>query len=306
MNRNLAIAAAGFAGAAWFAHSRQRAATREHPPHGRFLEAEGVRLHYTDEGFGKPVVLLHGLGSMLQDFELSGLSAKAARQYRVLSFDRPGYGYSDRPRGVAWTPFAQARVLRSALEKLGVDAPIIVGHSWATLVAFAYALEYPQHTRGVVLASGYYFPTLRPDALVLTPPAIPVIGALLRHTLSPVLGRALWPAWLRLLFSPLPVPGYFAKFPTWRALRAEQLRAVGQESAMLLPAVISMGKRYRELATRVVIVAGAEDRYIRTRAHSRRLHQMLPRGSLIEVPGAGHMVHHADPQALLQAIEECA
>ena len=48
-------------------------AERDNPPSGRFIEVNGVRLHYVERGAGDPVVLLHGNGSMIQDFECSGL-----------------------------------------------------------------------------------------------------------------------------------------------------------------------------------------------------------------------------------------
>ena len=44
-------------------------AERRNPPKGRFLEIDGVRLHYVERGKGEPLVLLHGNGSMIQDFE---------------------------------------------------------------------------------------------------------------------------------------------------------------------------------------------------------------------------------------------
>lgn len=298
MNLNLRLAAAGAAAAATlFVRSRVQRAERE-APRGAFVNG----MHYVERGFGNPVVLLHGLGSMLEDFELSGLIEQASRHYHVFAFDRPGYGHSPRPRGTLWTPRAQARLLRSALDRLGVARPLIVAHSWATQVAVAYGLEYPEHTRGLVLASGYYYPTARPDALFLVPPAIPFLGALLRHTLSPIAGRLMWPATLKLLFSPLPVPGYFSRFPTWRALRTEQLRAVGEESAMLLPVTSAMQREYPKLTVPTVIVAGEEDRYVHMRRHSLRLHRALPQSSFIPVRGAGHMVHHAAPEVLVDAI----
>ena len=299
MNRNLRLAAAGAAAAATlFVQARVRSAPRAHPARGGFAAG----LHYVERGFGVPVVLLHGLGSMLQDFELSGLVERASRDYHVFAFDRPGYGHSARPRGTLWTPRAQARLLRAALDQLGVSRPVIVGHSWASQVALAYGLEYPQHTRGLVLASGYYYPTARADAPFLIPPGIPLLGAVLRHTLSPVAGRLLWPLWLKLLFGPMPVPGYFARFPTWMALRPEPLRAVGEESAMLLPVVIGMRREYAKLEVPSAIVAGTQDRFVGTRGHSARLHAELPGSTYIPVSGAGHMVHHAAPEALMAAI----
>jgi len=49
---------------------------------------------------------LHGNGSMIEDFESSGLIDLAAENHRVIVFDRPGFGHSDRPRNVVWTPDA--------------------------------------------------------------------------------------------------------------------------------------------------------------------------------------------------------
>ena len=63
-------------------------AQRDNPPTGRFLEVDGVRIHYVERGAGRPLVLFHGNGSMIQDFESSGLIDLAAENYRVIVFDR--------------------------------------------------------------------------------------------------------------------------------------------------------------------------------------------------------------------------
>ena len=75
-------------------------AERKNPPIGAFTECDSVRLHYLDRGdpTAPCVVLLHGNGSMIQDFTISGLVDRLARRNRVLCFDRPGFGYSQRPR----------------------------------------------------------------------------------------------------------------------------------------------------------------------------------------------------------------
>ena len=81
-------------------------AERRNPPIGRFIVVDGVRLHYVERGKGRPLVLIHGNGTMIQDFDSSGLVDAAAKTYRVIAFDRPGFGYSDRPRSTIWTPEA--------------------------------------------------------------------------------------------------------------------------------------------------------------------------------------------------------
>src|SRR5437868_11469274 len=115
-------------------------AERRNPPIGSFTECDGVRLHYLDCGdpAAPCVVMFHGNGSLIQDFTISGLVDQLARRNRVLCFDRPGFGYSQRPRSRIWTATAQADLFAEALEKLGVRDPVVLGHSWGALVALAF------------------------------------------------------------------------------------------------------------------------------------------------------------------------
>lgn len=305
----VAAAAAAVLGATALATRRAaRRAERAHPPVGRFIEIDGVRLHYWERGRGAPLVLLHGNGTMIQDFLVSGLADAAAERYRVIVFDRPGFGYSARPRTRLWTPRAQAELLHEALRRLGVERPIVVGHSWGTLVALALALEHPADVRGLVLASGYYFPTFRLDALLLAPPALPVLGDVLRYTLSPLLGRLMLPLILRRLFAPAPVPPRFAAFfPFALSLRPGQIRASAAESGLMIPAALALRRRYRELRMPVAIVAGASDRLIDAGRQSGRLGRSLPGdGELRLIPRAGHMVHQTAPDQVLAAIDRAA
>lgn len=284
---------------------RTREAERQNPPAGRFLNVDGVRLHYVDRGAGRPLVLLHGNGSMIDELESSGIVGLAARKYRVIAFDRPGFGYSERPRRRVWGPRAQADLLWRALARLGVDQPIVLGHSWGTLVALRLALEHPEGVRGLVLASGYYFPSPRLDVPLLSAPAIPVLGDLLRWTLSPWVGRLAWQLILRRIFGPAPVPVRFAALPVWMMLRPGQLRAAAAESAMMIPASISLRSRYRELAMPVLVLAGEQDRHVKCE-QSRRLANELSRGELWITPGAGHMLHHFAPEELVAAVDAVA
>src|SRR5690242_10456234 len=91
-----AIAAAAVT-AAWVQRRASRA-ERAHPPTGRLLDVDGVRVHIVERGAGDPVVLLHGNLVTHRDFVASGLLERLASRHRVLAFDRPGFGHSTRPR----------------------------------------------------------------------------------------------------------------------------------------------------------------------------------------------------------------
>jgi pimeloyl-ACP methyl ester carboxylesterase len=300
----LAASAAFLAGMALAAKFRARRAEREHPPHGRFLDVEGTRLHYIERGDGPPVVLLHGNGAMIQDFEISGVLDAAAERHRVIAFDRPGFGHSDRPRRRTWTAVEQAELIHAALKQLGVDRPIVVGHSWGTLVALAMALAYPDDVRGLVLLSGYYFPTPRADVALLSPPAIPGLGDVIRNTISPILGRMLAPKMIRKVFSPAPVPARFtAEFPLDLALRPSQIRATAGDTALMIPAAVTLSERYGELSMPVEILAGTDDEIVDVDRQSKTFHLQLPESELRLIEGGGHMIHYLAPQQVVEAID---
>ena len=297
----LAVAGA-LAATAVVNHQLAKRAEQRNPPVGRFIDVDGVRLHYLERGEGPPLVLLHGNGSMIQDFVCSGLVDLAARQHRIIVFDRPGYGHSSRPRGRVWGPQAQADLFQAALDRLGVSQAVILGHSWGASVALAMALKHPQRVQGLVLASGYYYPTARADMALLSGPALPVLGDVSRYTIAPLASRLLWPLLLCKIFGPAPVPAKFRDFPEEMAVRPSQIHAEAAESALLIPSVAAMCKDYPALTMPIAIVAGAEDRLIDPAAQSRRLHQAVAQSSLRLVPGSGHMVHQTSPDAVMEAI----
>src|SRR5689334_14209711 len=133
--RTALVGAAVLGALAMVNHAAARRAERKHPPRGRFIEVNGVRLHYSDRGAGKPVVLVHGNAVTGDDYNTSGLAERLLENHRVIIFDRPGFGHSQRPHGRMWTAMEQAELLHGALQQLGVERPVVVGHSWGAIVA---------------------------------------------------------------------------------------------------------------------------------------------------------------------------
>jgi pimeloyl-ACP methyl ester carboxylesterase len=281
-------------------------AQRDNPPTGRFIELNGVRIHYVERGVGRPLVLFHGNGSMIQDFESSGLIELAAENYRVIVFDRPGYGHSDRPRNVVWTPDAQAELFFKALSRLGVHSALVLGHSWGASVAVSLALKHPQFVEALILASGYYFPTSRADFLAMAIPAIPGVGDVLSYTMSPLLSRMVWPLLLKVIFGPRSVPSKFGGFPKAMAVRPSQIHASAEESALMIPNALATRGEYGNLKMPVIIIAGVDDRLIDTDRQSGRLHEEVGHSKMHRVPGNGHMVHQTATASVMSAINEAA
>jgi pimeloyl-ACP methyl ester carboxylesterase len=249
-----------------------------------------------------PLVLIHGNGTLIQDFTINGLVERLSQDYRVIVIERPGYGYSSRPRRI-WTPRAHASLYQEALQQLGVEQAIVLGHSWGTLVAVALAIQAPSLVRSLVLVSGYYFPTARLDVALFSPPAIPVIGDAMRYTISPIIARLILPRLIARMFEPAPVPEHFDRlFPKELMVRPVQLRAAAEDAALMTPSVMELQKHYRGLRMPVVIITGEDDQIVDVGRQSWRLHKTIPRSEFIALPGLGHMVHHLAPDEVVRAV----
>lgn len=309
IERNKGLVAAGcgvamLAGLALFNRAGAKRAEADCPPIGKFVEVDGVRLHYVDHGKGPAVVLLHGNGVMLQDFELSGVLELAAGHHRVIAFDRPGFGYSDRPRSKIWTAGAQADLIAKALKQIGVGPAVVVGHSWGTLVALAMGLNHREATAGLVLLSGYYYGSARPDVLPSSIPAIPLLGDLIANTTAPLTALLIGPVAAKASFAPAPISERFASFPKAMALRPSQVRATAADTAMMIPGAIALSKGYGELDLPVIIMAGEGDLIAHVSKHSERLAGEVSGAELRIVPEQGHLLHYGVPEQVVTAIAD--
>jgi len=297
-------AALGAAALALWIESKARRAARDNPPTGQFLEVDGVHLHYVDRGEGPAVVLLHGNMVSLKDFEACGLIDRLAQTRRVVAFDRPGFGHSSRPRDRLWTPAAQAKLLSAAFRLLDIDRPVVLGHSMGAMVAVELGLNHSQDIDGLVLLGGYFYPSLRVDALLTAPVALPVVGDVMRYTVTPVAGRLGIKSAVKAMFMPRDIPDdFFPILSREMMLRPIQLRANAEDAAFMIPAARASQLRHHELQMPVVIVAGADDRVVDPEAHSVRLHHDLVQGSLAVIPAIGHMVHYGAIDELVAMID---
>jgi pimeloyl-ACP methyl ester carboxylesterase len=302
------LAAAGgsaaIVGSALLNRANAKRAEAATPPAGKFVEVDGVRLHYTDTGKGPAVLLLHGNGVMLQDFEISGVTARTAKAHRVIAFDRPGFGYSERPRSTVWNSSKQADLIAKALRNIGIKSVVVTGHSWGTMVALAMALDHPDLVSGLVLLSGYYYGTGRPDVYLASVPAIPILGDVLAHTVAPLTGLLTGPLAVKASFAPAPVSSKFAAFPKAMALRPSQVRATAADTALMVPSATALSHRYSELTMPVIIMAGAGDLIAHVNKHAERLAQDLTQAELRVVPSQGHLFHYAVPEQVVAAVRD--
>lgn len=280
-------------------------AERRWPPEGRFVEAEGLKLHYVEAGpaDGPPVALIHGASGNLRDFTFSLTDRLAREGLRTLAFDRPGLGYSERPAERGWDPSVQAAAIRAGARALGVEQAIVVGHSWGGAAAMAWALDAPETVTGVVSLAGATYPWGGDAGLLYSLGASPVWSGLARRLAAAMVDEDDPEGVLKRIFRPDPVPaGYAEHIGVGLALRPETFRANAEDLDRLHEAVARLAPRYGTLPMPVTAIHGGADRTVWASVHAEPLARDAPRGRLVILPNAGHMPHHAEENAVVAEI----
>src|SRR5262249_55799871 len=173
------------------------------------IVVDGTTLSYVSAGSGSPVVLIHGNPGSYQDYTLAVVE-RLAQSYHVVAFDRPGHGYSERQDSTQITVEVQARIIRDALQKLAVEQPVLVGHSWGGSLVLAAAVAYGKDLSGIVLLAPAAYPSVRIEWWSLVP-HVPFIGKFVVNTLTPYLGRAIVRKSLKQAYNPQEVQPEYAE-----------------------------------------------------------------------------------------------
>lgn len=279
-----------------------RTVEAQYPPQGRFIEAEGARIHVREAGFASSprLLLIHGASS--NHLELWGpLADEFTALHRVIAYDRPGMGHSTRPRRNAHTMETQSRIAAEVLKQTGGPA-LIVAHSLGSAVALRLALDHPQLVTGLVLIAPASHPYPGKPAWWARASASPLTGPLL-NLLIPWLGPMRSGAAVANNFWPQPVPVNYAKTAGVPMIfRPSAFKASAEDVCASKAEFAAQQPRYAELLTPAIIITAEKDKIVSPKRHARALAADLPAAELVIAPDTGHMPHRLRTDLVIAAI----
>lgn len=285
---------------------REAEAETKYGPTGELIDVDGTAVHALVTGQGPDLVLIHGASGNLRDFTFD-LVEPLSRRYRVIALDRPGLGWTEGLHARGESPRAQARLLQLAADRLGVTRPLVLGHSFGGAVALAWALERPDQTAGLVLLGAVSNPWPGGLDTLYHVNASWLGGRLVVPLITAFAPLSRVHAALEAIFRPQPVPmGYARHIGAGLTLRRDSLRANARQIITLRPQVVEMSEHYHTLAMPLEILHGEADTIVPLEVHSEPLSRQAPDANLVRMPGVGHMPHHADPDAVIAAVDRAA
>lgn len=286
------------------AHAYVRRVNAEYPPQGRFIDADGARIHVCEAGAANtpPLLLIHGASSNL--LELWGpLAEEFSPLHRVIAYDRPGMGHSTRTRRGAHTLRSQAQVAARVLAETCNEPALIVAHSLGSAVALRLALDHAHLVRGLVLIAPASNPYPGKPAWWARLSASPVLGDLFCNLLIPFLGPLMSAKSVANNFWPAPTPVDYQRHAGVALIfRPAAFRASAQDVCASKAECAAQQPRYGELLTPAVIITAEKDRIVSPKRHARALALDLPAAELVIAPGAGHMPHRLRTDLVIAAI----
>lgn len=278
---------------------------KDYPPIGNFVSTldNEVEVHYLREGTGIPVVMLHGRDGTLQEYTLS-IFDDIADKYEAIAFDRPGYGYSKCLNSDNLTTKKQAKIINEAINKMEVENPIIIGHSYGGAVMLQYLLDYPDQVRGAISLAGVSYVDEPPNESFYALPRYPVIGSLLTNTIVLPLGTIISQNIYDLAFRPIEPPKKYVKVISSLYLRPEQFKATSYELSHMYDSVNSLSDDYKQILTPVTIIFGDSDELLEYKEDGERLHKELPNSKYVLIEDGGHKIHYSHPSIILYELDE--
>jgi pimeloyl-ACP methyl ester carboxylesterase len=264
----------------------------------------GRSLYIHQAGKGPDLVLIHGAMTTAHDWLESPVHGALVKKHRVTVIDRPGHGVSARSRFSG--PRDQADQIVEGLTQLGIEKAVICAHSYGGLVALAMAERHPAFVAEMVLIAPLAFPEPRLiEHSMLAPRSAPLFGPLFsKFAEFTQMDRPMVDLLHQVMFGPAAVPDHWKQtYPYKLILNAQAMVAEGEDSASMLPLSPAGTIDMRRIEVRTQVLTGTNDRVVEDERQAKALARQLPNGSLTEVEGAGHMLHHSHADLVISALK---
>lgn len=265
------------------------------PADGEFMEVDGYRLHYVDRGKGPAIVMVHGLGGQLRNFSYA-LTALLTDRYRVVLVDRPGSGWSSASPGKTPTLAGQAALIAKLIARLGLERPLLVGHSLGGAVSLALALDHPRQVGALALIAPLTAPQDEvPAAFRSLFIASRALRLAMAYTIAVPGMMALSARRRDLVFAPEPMPEDFEVRGGGLLLRsAGVIAAASADIADVNDELAALGARYADLAMPVAMLFARGDRVLDYRRNGEAMAARVP-GLALTLCDGGHMLPVTQP-----------
>ena len=275
-------------------------------PDSQFIEINNLKVHYKQQGEGKPVfILMHGFGA--STFSWREVMDPFSQYGTVIAYDRPAFGLTERPldwEGV--NPYSQEgniNLLLGLMDVLGIEEAILVGNSAGGTLATAFTLQHPERVKALIEVDAAIYQTMPDSKLLdwlLVTPQMDQIGPLISRRLAGRSGED----FIRRAWSD---PDLIEQKPEILAGYRKPLMAENWDRSLWEHTKASdapeLDGRLDQIEVPTLVLSGEDDQIVPVE-NSQRLAEDIPGSTLVIFENCGHLPQEECPNAFMSAVEE--
>lgn len=266
--------------------------------HSKFIEIDGMQVHYRDEGKGFPIVLIHGTASSLHTW--NDWTNELVKTNRIIRMDLPAFGITGPNKTADYSIKSYTNFLHQFLTKMNVDKFHLAGNSLGGNIAWNYTAEHPEKIEKLILVDASGLPTNKPQPAIFKMAKTPVLSSLFLYVTPKFFIKK----------NMKEVYGDASKITDELITRYHKMALrVGNRQAFIdrakidfnLGAKVNLDK-LKSIQTPTLLIWGAKDNWIPL-DNGKRMNRVLPNSKLVVLENSGHVPMEESPEKTLAILK---
>ena len=268
--------------------------------HSKFMEIDGMQVHYRDEGTGFPIVLIHGTASSLHTW--NEWTEELKKNYRIIRMDIPAFGITGPNETGDYSIKSYTNFLDKFLTKINVEKFYLAGNSLGGNIAWNYTAEHPEKVEKLILVDASGLPTNKEQPAIFKMAKTPVLNSLFLYV----------------------TPKFFIK-KNMKEVYADENKITDELVTRYHKMALRVGNRQafidrakmdfkldskanldklKSIQTPTLLIWGANDNWIPLKSVGIKMDSVLPNSKLVVLENSGHVPMEENPEESLVILKK--
>ncbi|WP_445747507.1 alpha/beta fold hydrolase [Polaribacter sp.] len=267
--------------------------------YSKFIEIDGMQVHYRDEGKGFPIVLIHGTAASLHTWD--AWNQELIKNYRVIRMDLPAFGITGPNKNAAYSIKNYIQFLHQFLSKIHIEKCYLAGNSLGGNIAWNYTAEHPEKVAKLILIDASGLPINKSQPFVFKMAKTPFLNSLfLYFTPKYFIEKNIQEVYA----DDSKITDELITRYHKMALRTGNRQAfIDRAKTDFTPNEFKNSEKLRSIQTPTILIWGAKDQWIPL-DNGKRMNNLLPNATLYVLENSGHVPMEESPKESLMILKE--
>jgi pimeloyl-ACP methyl ester carboxylesterase len=265
----------------------------------KFIEIDGMQVHYRVEGKGMPIVLVHGTGSSLHTWD--AWTEKLKENYQVIRLDLPAFGLTGPNKSADYSIKNYTQFFDKFVLKIKIDSMFLAGSSLGGNIAWNYTAENQHKVKKLILVDASGLPTNKPQPWVFKMAKTPILNSLFLYVTPKIV---IEDNMNQVYEDDTKVSEELITRFHDLALREGNRKAfIDRAKIDFIPSEASKEEKLKQIKTPTLLIWGAKDTWIPLN-NGKRMDTLLPNSKLVVIQNSGHVPMEENPKVSLQILND--